>query len=217
MIAKKWKVAIFDWNGTLCNDFPLVYKVVEAIFAAYNLTPPTPAEYRNEIEADFIKLYHKYGIPQHVTAQYLNNEFRKKILEKYWNSIRLQKNTKFVLSNCKELGLKCAIISGEMSQILKKRLDYFGIAKYFDYVAADAYLKPKTELMKMAIKEIRVKPKEVFYVDDSCDGIKSAKEVGIATIGFTCGYYSKRRIISAEPDFTIDDLKEIIEIIKQGR
>lgn len=217
MLTKKWRVAIFDWNGTLCNDFPLVYRVVEAIFAAYNLRPPTPAEYRNEVEADFIKLYHNHGIPQHVTAQYLNNKFRKKILEEYWNGIRLQRNTKFVLSNCKKLGLKCAIISGEMSQILKKRLDDFGIAKYFDYVAADAYLKPKTELMKMAINEIGVKPKETFYVDDSCDGIKSAKEVGIATIGFTGGYYSKRRIISVKPDFAIDNLREIIEIIKQGQ
>jgi len=71
--------------------------------------------------------------------------------------------------------------------------------------------------MKTMANELGINPKQMFYVDDSHDGIKSAKEIGIATIGFTGGYYSKRRIVSAEPDFVIDDLREIINIIKQGQ
>lgn len=211
---KKFKVAIFDWNGTLFNDFYVAYKVVIEIFRHYRLKPPTPRKYRNEIEADFIKFYHRHGIPSHVTATELNSKFRKPILLKHWNEVKLQKGARNVLSYCKRSGLKCAIISAEMSEILKKRLIKLGIEKYFDYVAADAHLKPKAELMRILINKIGVKPKEMFYVDDSCDGIKSAKEVGIKTIGFTSGYYSKKRIISAEPDFVIDDLRKVIDIIK---
>jgi len=141
----KWKVAIFDWNGTLCDDFPIVYKVVQKIFSHFGIKPPTPTRYRNEIEADFIRLYHNYGIPSGVTADYLNDKFRRPILQLFWNRAKLQNGARYVLSNCKKLGFECAIISGEMAAILKKRLVDFKIAGYFDYVAADAYKIPKTD------------------------------------------------------------------------
>lgn len=208
-------MGIFDWNGTLLNDLSLVYGSVKAIFENYNLKPPSLNVYREKITSQFVNFYHNEGIPKTATGDDLN-KIRKEYFEKHKNEVELSKNAVLTLITLKAMGLQTAIVSGEMAGYLNTRLPQFKISNLFDKVRDGAY--NKEEAFVETLDFFGVKAEESFYVDDTEDGIKAAKNIGIKTFGFIHpnSYHSAERILTAEPDYPIYDLSKIIYITKGG-
>lgn len=210
---RRWKLAVFDWNGTLLNDLPIVYDSVIEIFKRYGLPAPTLEEYRSEIKADFMKFYHAHGMPAEVTGDDLN-KIRKEYLTAHRSESTLQNSTLTMLFSCKNAGLSRAIVSAQVPELLSQELVRFGIANVFDNVRGGAWPKKEEALLEV-MKKFDVRPYEAFYVDDTFDGIASAKNVGMATFGYTGGYNPRPRILEANPNWVIDDLSEIVPILRK--
>lgn len=210
----RWKMAIFDWNGTLIDDPWIVFKSVEEIFKMYGLEPPTIAQYRDEIVADFMQFYRKYGIPGKATKEELN-EIRKRVLEEHWNEVKLHDGAVAMIEELKKLGLKTGIVSGEVPEILDKRLETFGIRHLFDSVKGGAW-GYKEQALAETLEKFNLTPEQAFYLDDTFDGIGAAKTAGLATFGWTKGYHSIALVKTAEPDFLIYSMEEMLDIIKNG-
>lgn len=210
----RWKMAIFDWNGTLIDDPWIVFKSVEEIFKTYGLNPPTIEQYRDEIVADFMQFYRKYGIPGKATKEDLN-KIRKRVLEEHWNEVKLHDGAIAMIEELKKLGLRIGIVSGEVPEILDKRLETFGIRHLFDSVKGGAW-GYKEQALTETLKEFNLTPKEAFYLDDTFDGIGAAKSTGLATFGWTKGYHSIALVKKAGPDFLIYSMEKMLDIIKNG-
>ena len=207
----RWLMALFDWNGTLIDDVRIVYKSVEEIFKTYGLKPPSVETYRNEIVANFMQFYSKYGIPEYATKEDLN-KIRKRVLMEYWDSAKLHDNAVATIKELKRQGLKIRIVSGEVPEILEKRLKTFGIKYLFDVVKGGAW-GHKEKALSETLKEFNLNPEQAFYVDDTFDGIGAAKNTGLATFGWTKGYHSLKLIKNAKPDFIISSMNELRNII----
>jgi phosphoglycolate phosphatase len=208
-----FKLAIFDWNGTLLNDLKLVYESVVAIFKAYQLPPPTLDEYRNEIEADFMKFYRAHGMPAHVTGEELN-AIRKQYFQEHWQEVELQSGARQLLQLCRDLRIPITIVSGEMKEVLEDRLRQFSLAPLVNRVRGGA--RDKEHALADMLDTFKVDPEDTFYLDDSHDGITAAKHTGIFTIGFTGGYYSPQRIVLAKPDKFVHALQDASTILLKG-
>lgn len=208
-----WEVAIFDWNGTLLDDLPLVYGSVQNIFNHFGKTPPSFETYQSEITADFLKFYKTHGIPVDRESETLN-AIRKEYFKKNNGTVALANGARELLQMFLGLDLKIGIVSGEARGYLQDtRLKQFGIEKCFDFVFDG--VSNKMEKFKELVKILEVDPKTIFYIDDSYDGIAAAKNSGITTFGFIHkgSYNSREKIIAAKPDHIIGNLLEIIPII----
>ncbi len=64
-----------------------------------------------------------------------------------------------------------------------------------------------------ALKRLKVDPKNAYMVGDTKDDILAGKSAGVKTIGVTYGFAGKS-IKDHNPDFVIDDLEEIINVLK---
>lgn len=209
----RWKLAILDWNGTCLNDLPVVYKSVVAIFRHYGLEPPTLEQYRREITADYMKFYHKHGIPARVTGSDLK-KIRVRVFREYWAKVKLRRDVFPLIRGLRRIKIKTTIVSAEYPSVLAERLAQFKIVSLLDCARAGAW--PKDKALREMISRFNLKPDAAFYVDDTFDGIKSAKSVGLTTFGFTKGYNSRRRIQAAKPDFVVNSLKEVLMIIEKS-
>jgi phosphoglycolate phosphatase-like HAD superfamily hydrolase len=58
-----------------------------------------------------------------------------------------------------------------------------------------------------------VKPDEVVLVEDSPTGILTGKRAGVYTIAVTTGYCKVKTLADLEPDYLIEKLRDILEII----
>jgi epoxide hydrolase-like predicted phosphatase len=81
--------------------------------------------------------------------------------------------------------------------ILKKKWDFIG---YFDELILSHeihLIKPNPKVFEYAIQKAGCKPKQIVYIDDGINNIKSAEELGIIGIKYTI------------PDELIDELKKL--------
>jgi phosphoglycolate phosphatase-like HAD superfamily hydrolase len=91
------------------------------------------------------------------------------------------------------------------------------IKKLLANTALDSTLKARNKQEKLIdyIKSNKFKKSEVVIIGDSPEEIEMGKIAGIKTIVITGGYYSTPRLGKSKPDFLINNLNELIEIIKK--
>lgn len=205
------ELVIFDWNGTLLDDLEFVFESVLEIFRRYEVPPPTLEEYRREITADFMQFYWNHGIPRSATGDDLN-KIRIEVLRAIdLDRYLLVDGVLEVLKGLANRSVKLAIASSGNTEVIAAQLTHLEISDLFDPVITDAW--DKVAALKQALKHFGLEPHEAVYIDDTYDGLIAAKNAGLLACGVTWGYNSRERILAAEPDYVIDELKELIELL----
>ena len=98
----------------------------------------------------------------------------------------------------------------------QKRIDNWGIGKYFDVVMASAEAgcaKPDMRIFKMALQKAKCEPNEAVMVGDRLDNdIVPAKELGMKTVWVRQGYAIYQSIDDERkrPDYIVDSIDELI-------
>jgi HAD superfamily hydrolase (TIGR01509 family) len=94
----------------------------------------------------------------------------------------LQPGVQEYINDAKLLGLKIGIASSSHSEWVLGHIERFGIHVHFDTIkCADdvAHTKPDPELYHAALQALGVKPNEAIALEDSPNGVLSAKSAGI--------------------------------------
>lgn len=210
----KFKLGMFDLNGTVLDDLLVAYKAVVAIFQNYNLPVPTLEEYRSDLDSeDVMNFYRKHRIPQSATLDELNLIYQP-VIAVHTHEANLAPHIEIVLDQCKRLAIKTMIVSATKQETLEQQVAKFGILDKFNRLCGGAW--KKGPIFRALIEEFKINPREAFYIDDTFDCLQTAKKVGIYTIGYTRGYNSFEKIKAADPDEIVDSFFDVMEIIENG-
>ena len=201
---------LLDWNGTLLNDLPVTYDAVREIFRRHGVPAPTLGAYRNEIDSNFTAFSHARGIHGEVTAKELNDIWQE-VVTAHWEEVTLHAGARELLRACLGRSLTLGIVSGEVPIVLARRLEQFAIGHFFSRVRGGAW--PKEGAFYETLAALGFLPGEVGYVDDTTEGIRTAKRLGMRTFGFTGGYASPERIRSAEPHHVVASFAELSRLL----
>ena len=129
----------------------------------------------------------------------------------------LYPETKAVLKSLYDKGYKLGIIANQ-SAGSAKRLDDWGILKYFDVIAASAeegVAKPNAEIFRRALAKAGCAPQNAVMVGDRLDNdIVPANEIGMKTVWIRQGLggYATPHDPLEYPDHTVNDLSELCGI-----
>ena len=211
------KLVMFDWNGTALDDLKLSYGSVQAIFNHYSIPPPSLEVFLRETTANVPEFLRKLGIPEHARNEEMGN-IRQEHFRKHWSEASLRDGVKETLELCQTLNLRAAVVSAERQSIIEERCRELNLIPYFTEIRGDAF--HKIGAFREILASHGCKPENAIYVDDSRDGIRSARAVGLRTIGFTGGYHPREQILLAEPDFPnsefphVDDFGTVAKIIE---
>lgn len=111
---------------------------------------------------------------------------------------------------------KMAVISNKPEALSINTLKGLGIYNFFKSVVGGDSLekkKPAPEPVIKVLEDLNVDREKAIIVGDSYVDIEAGKGAGIMTCGVTYGFKSRDAILNAEPDFMIDRLAELKEII----
>ena len=112
---------------------------------------------------------------------------------------------------------KLGIIANQVAGT-QKRIDNWGIGKYFDVVVASAEAgceKPDLRIFNMALKQAKCNPNEAVMIGDRLDNdIIPAKKLGMKTVWVRQGFakYKKVNNESENPTFTVESVSEILDL-----
>ncbi|MBI5180552.1 MAG: HAD-IA family hydrolase [Nitrospirae bacterium] len=111
---------------------------------------------------------------------------------------------------------KMAVISNKLEVLSINTLKGLGIFSFFKSVVGGDSLekkKPAPEPVLKVLNDLNVAKEKAIIVGDSYVDIEAGKGAQIMTCGVTYGFKSRDAILKAEPDFMIDHLIELKEII----
>lgn len=212
------KAVIFDFNGTLFNDLHVAYGSVQEIFKTYGIPCPTLQQYREEISADYMEFYYNHGFPRTTTSDELN-AIRNVFYRTNGRNARIRIDVWKTIYYLSDLNIRVAIVSAETLTNLYRQLIRSGnLQRSFDFIKAEAWGDKGKEKALLQVAEVfGIEPCDMIYVDDSVDGLTSAKNLGVIPVAFTnsTGYHSEQRLKTVT-ELRVNEIGEIINIIEVG-
>ena len=195
------KNIIFDWSGTLVDDFQPVLEASNEIFRHYGKPAFTAEEFREKFYLPFTDFYREY-LPEATMVQldhYYHSSF--KLLQE---GIPLLPHALETLEYCKLRGMEIFLLSTIHTEHYEVQSARLGVKSFFTQAYVQALDKRKTILGLLS--EHDLDPRETLFVGDMQHDIDTAKHGGIMSCAVLTGYDSLAKLQSREPDLIFKDL-----------
>jgi len=208
---------IFDLDGTLLDSKKVIVNAVNYTLYELGLKKKSGSQIIRQVGTGTSELIKKISGLKDMAGV----EKGVKLFTQYWNNklvgeSRLFPNVKRVLEHFSDK--RQFIVSNGSMMIIEKALENFKIKKYFQKIISgddEDCLKPSTCPIDKAIniRDIEQKERTIMVGDMEVD-IKTGKKAGIKTCGVTYGLGKTEDIKASKPDFLINDILQLMGIIK---
>jgi len=212
----KYKLVIFDWDGTLMDTIERIVTSMQAAAQLVNLAPPTPEEGKSIIGLSLGKAINQL-FPQasddiqtkleaHYKDQYLNvNQAPTPLFDNAYN----------LLKRLKENNILLAVATGKARPGLQRVLAVSETEHLFDSTrsASDCRSKPDPEMITSLLTELNIKAKDAVMIGDTSFDMEMAKNANTDRIGVTFGAHTKNVLSQYEPVAIVDSLFELEELL----
>ncbi len=115
--------------------------------------------------------------------------------------------------------IKTGLVSNVGTKGLERALLKFCLHLLFEVVVSRndvQNLKPSGEGLNLALSRLQVKKERAFFIGDSLEDIHAAREVGLKVMIILGGQPANPELLSANPDFLIEDFGEILNYFEEG-
>jgi phosphoglycolate phosphatase-like HAD superfamily hydrolase len=204
------KAFIFDWSGTLSDNFHLFCKVCDLIFTELGKEPIFAEEIKLHFTLPYMKFWNRY-FPN------LTREKQCSLYEKYIHQVgepKLYKKVDEIIAYLKRNGYLLFILSSDPISKLLPEIKKSGFAELITKTVGDVHDKKDTIIS--FINDFSLDKKLTYYVGDTSGDVEAGQFAGVKTIGISWGFQHKNVLSQAKPDFLIDDIIEIKDIIRKA-
>ena len=214
---------LFDLDGTLTDPKVGICTCVQYALKSFGIEEP-----------DLDRLEPFIGPPlKDSFMQYydMSEEQAEKAIEKYrerFSETGLFENEVYagipqMLSDLKSVGMKLAVASSKPTVYVKRILEHFGIAKYFDAVVGselDGTRVNKDEVVQEALRQLfdeqTYDKGKVYMIGDRHFDVEGAHALGIESVGVTYGYGSMEELKAAKSEYIIRSVDELHRFLLRG-
>ena len=208
---------LFDLDGTLVDTNELIIssymhtleQFCPGRFTREDCLPfmgPTLEEVFQGIDPDgaeeMVAVYRKFNLEKH------------DLLVKEFNGVYE------TIRTLHENGFKLAIVSTKIRNVVIKGLKLTNLDKFFDVVITLDEVenaKPDPEPLYKALDALGSKPEEAIMIGDNHHDILGGKNAGTLTCGVAWSLKGPEFLKQFEPDFIIDHMGELLDIVGIGR
>ncbi|MBW2981666.1 HAD hydrolase-like protein [Candidatus Woesearchaeota archaeon] len=215
------KLIVFDWNGVIIADTLACLYADNMVLKAFRGKPVNLKTYRETFRIPANDFYAMQGADKKELAQKSKKcgDIFHEYYEKRVSRIRTRKNIKKVLEWLKRNNFESVILSNHTIKGIDNQLIRLKIKDYFLKVLATSdkstSMKKKSKFQKLKSYLKGYNKNKVFIIGDSPEEVEIGRKLGIKRIALTGGYFSNQRLKQSNPDYMINNLKEIINILKK--
>ena len=202
---------IFDFDGTIADTLNSVVKIVNdhAEHFGYKKVTKEDIPYLQGKKPREILSYlgiSIFKLPSWIKK--IHSEINKEI-----TNMTPTVNISPLLSElCHDEHFQIGILTSNTQENVKQFLDKNEL-DFFDFVRTGKSVFGKSHIINKIIKQRHVNKNEVFYVCDEVRDIEAARKSGIKSIAVTWGYNTKDALIKENPDFLVNSLDELRNVI----
>ena len=183
----KYKAVIFDMDGVIFDSERLVLEGWQEIAAKYGIKGieevlPRCLGVNAQATREIFREYYGQDFPYDEYKKEASALFH----SRYGNGkLPLKPGVKELLSYLKENGYLVGLASSTRQAIVEQEIRDAGLMPYFDNLVCGDMLKrskPEPDIYLKACENLKVEPRMAVAVEDSYNGIRSAKRAGMVPV-----------------------------------
>ncbi len=203
-------VYLFDIDGTLLDSAQDICGAVQIVLSK------TPAgSVPDSVVRGFIG-HHLNDLFQDLLPDYTAQQFDQMVAD--YRSIYLAREhsgTRLfpgVIETLSKLPGRKSTATTKGTPTTRNVLEKFGLISYFEHVqGTDGFpAKPNPDVVLRALAALNADPKECLLIGDSAPDMEAGRRAGVQTCAVTYGYGDRDKIASHQPNYWIDDLRELL-------
>jgi HAD superfamily hydrolase (TIGR01509 family) len=209
-IQEIFDLAIFDWDGVLCDSMENMAHSAIAVAKHFDKSL-SPEEFLQSYDQPYWEYYQRLGIPARTEEEqeYIYNLFHEKIwpiIEKQQKELAVYPEVEGTLSELSLRGVKIAIVSAEQEKKVKGLIEKYNLGHLFDFVITRNH--NKTEAIMKLCEEQEIDPDRAVMFGDLPSDIRDAHEAGIKAVAVARPKItdSDERLGAYDPEYLVPDL-----------
>lgn len=213
------KCVIFDLDGTLVDTIDDLGLACDHLLRQKGITPEwTNADYKRFV-GNGARLLVERAFGGILTDAELDRQYElfKKLYEEIMlNNAYIYDGMAEVVDSIGKAGIKLAICTNKPNAAAEKIAEHFFGKDTFTVVrgAIDGLpKKPDPTIAKEIIKILGIEASDCVWVGDSAVDIETAENFGCECIAVTWGFRSRESLLERDPDYIIDNPKDILKIL----
>lgn len=204
------KYILFDFDGTIANSFNSFLEIVNVLSDKYHLNKISPTEIDLLRSEDAKTLIKKMNVPFY-KLPFLAHDM-KKLQRKMIKNIKPIEKMPDILQELKK-DYKLGVLTSNGYDNVNEFLELNQI-NYFDYIIDNVSLFSKDRAINKFLNKHKINKNEIIYLGDEIRDILACKKANVEIISVSWGFNSKEGLHKFNPDYLIDNPKEIIRILK---
>jgi phosphoglycolate phosphatase len=216
-----YKLAIFDFDGTLVDSAPGIVDVMQQCIDEYKLSTTVFEEWRVLIGVPLMRQM-EIIFPDKSEEYWLEVATRYRAIydSKTIEICPLFPFLKGMLDGLRAANVKISIASSKRRPLVEIVLRHHHLMDYFSLLvgAQDvANHKPHPESVYKTLQRLSVEADDAVVIGDSTYDLDMAHAAGVDAIGVTTGVHSREVLARSEPKHIVGSLDEVLPIILNGR
>lgn len=215
-----YKLAIFDFDGTLVDSAPGIVEVMREVVVEYKFSEET------------LELWsHLIGVPLKRQIQILfpdhPNEFHDEVTNRYrdiYDTKAIEICPLFpgleeMLQELHKAEILITIASSKRRHLIDYVLEHHALVNYFTMIVGAAEVtrhKPDPESVHITMEKLGIAPEHTVVIGDSSFDLEMARGAGVDAIGVTTGIHTREHLSKSEPAHIVSGLSEVLPLILAG-
>lgn len=212
MLDPRFSACIFDLDGVLINSEPLHLEALRLVFVQHGIPlPPDGFEQfigRTDLDV-FLESTKGTGVGALTPDRLVEEKHR--MYDRLSDTLELMPGVRIFIARMHEAGLRLGLATSSTADNQRMAFQRFGLDRSFHAVvtAEDvARTKPDPEPYRLAAARLGVAPAHCFVIEDSTNGVRSAKGAGCYAVGLTTTF-SASVLRSAGADVVVDHFEAL--------
>jgi HAD superfamily hydrolase (TIGR01509 family) len=209
-VIPRFSVYLFDIDGTLLDSAQDICGAIQGVLAETDCKPVSFEFLRSYIGLHLLDLFSDL-FPNYTPEQY--DELVRKYRTAY--PARGHKMTTVypgVAEALAALGGRKSTATTKGTPTTRAVLEQFGLIRYFDHVqGTDGFpCKPAPDVLLKSLAELGAGPEDCLMVGDAPADMEAGRRAGVKTCAVRYGYGNPQQLVSHQPDYWVDDLRELL-------
>ncbi len=203
----KYKLVIFDFDGTLANSLPWFIENINKVAEKYKFNKIEESEY------DTLRTFNRHQILKYVQVSKWKIPFiaryLRRLMNESINQIQLFDGIENLLSTLHNNKVKLSVVSSNSRDNITHVLGNKN-SSLIDHFECNASLFGKPRKIKKVLKKYDIENHEVILIGDEIRDIYAAKKTKIASGAVAWGYNNIASLKQYQPDQAFENINDII-------
>jgi len=209
-----YKCVVFDFDGTLADTEEKAFNIYNQLASKYKYSTVTMEELQHIKNLHIKEIKEIVDIPFYQFPRVLR-EGQKLLKEESSDINAFSPDIHAFFTELRKETAHTGILTSNIKKTVVQFLKTYELSHEIEFIMCSA-LMSKGKKIKKVLRKYDIDPREMLYVGDESRDIEACQKVGVDVVAVNWGYNTPLALERCKPTFMIENLWEVIDIVKKN-